>query len=761
MSRGHKISIKIGDALLKIGVDKGDFDRDMNSIGETFKKHQKAIGVAMMAAGVAIVGGLAMALKAAAAEEAGIGRLRVAMENVGLSYDESSKSLEKWINAQQQSTAFADSEQRASLSSLIILTGNLTKAQDLLTTAMDVARWKNMDLATASDLLMKVYAGDMGMLKRYGIIVKEGSTNIEALAQIQKMAGGQAKAYGNTLAGQMQLLKNNMGDVGEAIGGVLIPIVKSLFDKIMPIIEGIKEWTAAHPGLTKVIVISTGVLGLLLVALGTYLVLSASATVQTMLLTAKLVVHKFALIAATASQWAFNASLTATAGLLAGLTAGIGMIVWGFTQLKSNADLARESQQKLLDLNREIAKAWKGEKSNAIEMLQATLDEVRAKHELGTATQNELKWLIEEEKHYESIIAQLKARQKAQETLATVSERTTDEMIDDLKTLNAEAKRRATESTNANIQAIDKWMDAETDKHNTLMSNLDKEYSAQLRNIDLQLGITLSIYQGQIDAINQLTEDENLARTKADEKIRLLELQAAVDSAETAEDKTAAIKELWEYQTEVNRNELLRQRDDEIQALRDSMDVARKKADNEKTQAEIAYEANKTRLTNEYNDTIKMLKDTKTSLDTALTEQLTRYDTDLLAYDENLRLKKLSYTQFIKDYNAAIAALAPMPTPTPPIPSITRPVTPTSPITSPLKTYALGGIIPEPTLLTSVRTMRPYAIAGEAGAERISPLGKNEGYRTANIFFQVDGRTLARVMGKPLVDEILIRQGIR
>lgn len=156
-----------------------------------------------------------------------------------------------------------------------------------------------------------------------------------------------------------------------------------------------------------------------------------------------------------------------------------------------------------------------------------------------------------------------------------------------------------------------------------------------------------------------------------------------------------------------------------------------------------------------------MLKDTKTSLDTALTEQLTRYDTDLLAYDENLRLKKLSYTQFIKDYNAAIAALAPMPTPTPPSPSITRPVTPTSPITSPLKTYALGGIIPEPTLLTSVRTMRPYAIAGEAGAERISPLGKNEGYRTANIFFQVDGRTLARVMGKPLVDEILIRQGIR
>ena len=38
--------------------------------------------------------------------------------------------------------------------------------------------------------------------------------------------------------------------------------------------------------------------------------------------------------------------------------------------------------------------------------------------------------------------------------------------------------------------------------------------------------------------------------------------------------------------------------------------------------------------------------------------------------------------------------------------------------------YAKGGPIPEPTLLTSLRTMKPYAIAGEAGPEAIVPLNR-------------------------------------
>jgi hypothetical protein len=41
--------------------------------------------------------------------------------------------------------------------------------------------------------------------------------------------------------------------------------------------------------------------------------------------------------------------------------------------------------------------------------------------------------------------------------------------------------------------------------------------------------------------------------------------------------------------------------------------------------------------------------------------------------------------------------------------------------------YASGGLIKEPTLLTSLATGRPYAIAGEAGTEHVVPEGKMGG----------------------------------
>lgn len=47
--------------------------------------------------------------------------------------------------------------------------------------------------------------------------------------------------------------------------------------------------------------------------------------------------------------------------------------------------------------------------------------------------------------------------------------------------------------------------------------------------------------------------------------------------------------------------------------------------------------------------------------------------------------------------------------------------------------YQHGGIIPEPTLLTSLRTMRPYGIAGEAGTEAIMPL-RGAGASTQQVY---------------------------
>ena len=76
-----------------------------------------------------------------------------------------------------------------------------------------------------------------------------------------------------------------------------------------------------------------------------------------------------------------------------------------------------------------------------------------------------------------------------------------------------------------------------------------------------------------------------------------------------------------------------------------------------------------------------------------------------------------------------------------------------------LKGFAGGGMITEPTLLSSLRTGRVTGIAGEAGTEAIVPVGSRGGFRSANIFVQLDGRTIAQVIGEPLVEEIRLRTG--
>ena len=79
------MSISIGDALLTLGVDTKDLEKGMKGVGATIKKHQKAIGIGMVAAGGTILAGLGMSLKAAADFESA---MREVNTMIGLSQEE-------------------------------------------------------------------------------------------------------------------------------------------------------------------------------------------------------------------------------------------------------------------------------------------------------------------------------------------------------------------------------------------------------------------------------------------------------------------------------------------------------------------------------------------------------------------------------------------------------------------------------------------------------------------------------------------------
>jgi len=249
MATKGKVQIEIR-AKDDASAQMGKIGKSTEAMSATFKK----AGLAITAMGVAMAAALTMCIKAAAEEQAGITKLSVALGNMGIQYDEVRESLEKWINTQQQKTAISDTAQRDSLSKLILMTGDLAKAQDLLTVVMDVAVGTGKDLESVTTLIGYALSGNWGMVTRMIPALKAATTEEERWLMLRQMFLGQAEAYGQTVAGQFQLLKNNIGDIKEAIGSVLLPVLKDLSDKIMPIIEGIKAWIAENPELTETIV---------------------------------------------------------------------------------------------------------------------------------------------------------------------------------------------------------------------------------------------------------------------------------------------------------------------------------------------------------------------------------------------------------------------------------------------------------------------------------------------------------------------------
>ena len=110
------------------------------------------------------------------------------------------------------------------------VTKDVDKALELQATAMDLARLRGMDLVTAGDLIGKVYAGNLGTLSRYGIVLRKGTTAAEALAEIQRRASGQAQAYADTTEGQMVVAQIKMNDAMEELGETLTPLAAQFAD---------------------------------------------------------------------------------------------------------------------------------------------------------------------------------------------------------------------------------------------------------------------------------------------------------------------------------------------------------------------------------------------------------------------------------------------------------------------------------------------------------------------------------------------------
>ena len=260
--------------VVEIVGDASSLQRALGTAGvEAEGFGSKLGGVAKMAGlalGGAAVGGLALVLdksvKAAMAAQTSEAQLNTALKNTHQSAAAMAPALDR-ATAAARSMGFENSDTRSALAKLEIATGSTTKSVRLLSTAQDIARFKQTSLTNATKMLAMAMTGSQRAAKQLGITVPTVTTNYDALkasgeklttAQgildaahaklLDKMATGnaviqavndklhgQAQAYADTAAGGMQVFHAQLENIEESIGNKLLPIFTSLL-----------QWVNAH-----------------------------------------------------------------------------------------------------------------------------------------------------------------------------------------------------------------------------------------------------------------------------------------------------------------------------------------------------------------------------------------------------------------------------------------------------------------------------------------------------------------------------------
>jgi len=224
----------------------------------------KQVGMAMAASGAAITAALGLMGKAAIDEEINIKRLATTINNSGTAYDNVKDSLEAVIAATQRKTGVADDEQRDILNRLILTTGDYATSLSLLPTVLDLAAAGEMDATTAATYLGKAHNELAEGAEEVSVRFGQASLKFKSMEDIQNRVAGAAE----NLANPLDVLNASVGDVAEAIGMNLVPMMKGAVDWIVDIAIKIQEWVNENPKLAKTLTIVAAALGVVLTVVG-------------------------------------------------------------------------------------------------------------------------------------------------------------------------------------------------------------------------------------------------------------------------------------------------------------------------------------------------------------------------------------------------------------------------------------------------------------------------------------------------------------
>jgi hypothetical protein len=241
---------------LKLLADVDNFTKNLNkadnevtTFGGKVSEFGKKAGLAFAAAGAAAVayaGKLAIdGVQSAIADAAAQQKLALTLQNVTGATEDQIAATEDYITKTSLAFGVTDDELRPSLERLARSTGDLQKAQELQTIAIDVAAGSGKSLEAVTNAMARAAEGNTASLGRLGIGLSKTELATMSMEQITaKLAStfeGQASAKADTFQGKMDRLKIAFDEGKETVGAYILtaitPMVETIVNKVIPAIS--------------------------------------------------------------------------------------------------------------------------------------------------------------------------------------------------------------------------------------------------------------------------------------------------------------------------------------------------------------------------------------------------------------------------------------------------------------------------------------------------------------------------------------------
>lgn len=209
---------------LKTVYDDSGIRKAQKSVGSLAKSFKSALGGLGVGLGIgAVTAQLEQAAKQAALDAKSYAVLANTIKNVTGATDGAIKSSDSWLSKLSMQVGIADDALRPALGRLVTATGDLTKAQSLLSLATDLAASKNIDVTTAANALAKAVGGQTTALFRLAPELKKSS---DWMATLKANTAGAAETAAN--ADPFQRLTVIFGEMQESIGYALLPAMQDI-----------------------------------------------------------------------------------------------------------------------------------------------------------------------------------------------------------------------------------------------------------------------------------------------------------------------------------------------------------------------------------------------------------------------------------------------------------------------------------------------------------------------------------------------------